>query len=238
VTDLLALVAARKRRDLLEKRTRVVGDQRRFRIGANFLALSRPVRAACIRAFTRFSGDECETAGLPRERFRVLDVAFRVAGTGSLGVFRVAVLVAGRGGRDGAWMFDLKEMDESAGEALATRQAESGPERVARGLKTLLRQPPMMLGTVRVQGHGLLVRRLTPQEDRLDWPALPEAQRAPALGYLGALTAAAHRRGARGKLRPLEAADGQRILRSATELAGLHEAVALAYAAELARDER
>jgi len=215
-----------------------VGAQRRFLIGHNFLTLSRPVRAACIRAFARYSGDECETAGLPPERFGVLDVAFRIAGTGSLGVFRVAVLVAGRGGRDGAWMFDLKEMDAPAGAAFETRPSEPGPERVVKGLRTLLRQPPMMLGTVRVMGHGLLVRRLTPQEDRLDWFAMPAAERAPTLGYLGAVTAAAHRRGARGKLRPFDAPDGQRILRSAVELAGLHEAVALAYASELSRDER
>jgi uncharacterized protein (DUF2252 family) len=238
VTELLALVSARKRRDILDKRTRLVGAQRRFRIGDNFLKLSRPVRAACIRAFARYSNDECETAGLPPERFGVLDLAFRVAGTGSLGVFRVAVLVAGRGGRDGAWMFDLKEMGESAGAAFATRPSEPGPERVVKALKTLLRQPPTMLGTVRVMRRGLLVRRLTPQEDRLNWATMSPAQRAPTLGYLGALTAAAHRRGARFKLQPFEDSDGQRLLRSAVDLAGLHEAVALAYAVELARDER
>src|SRR5262249_41411956 len=187
------------------------------------------VEAVCLRAFARFSGNECETAGLPGERFQVLDAAFRVAGTGSLGVFRVAVLVAGHAGRDGAWMFDLKEMDEPAGAAFATRRSEPGPERVVKALRTVLRQPPTMLGAVRALGHGMLVRRPTPQEDRLDWMTLPARQREPTLGYLGGLTAAAHRRGARGKLWQLEAADARRSLRSATELAGLHEAVALAY---------
>jgi len=232
VTELLERVAARKRRTLLEQWTRVVGRRRRFRLGERLLPLPRSVRAACARAFVRFAEAELARSGSPPERFRVLDVAFRVAGTGSLGTFRVAVLVEGHGEVDGAWMFDLKGMDAPAGEAFATRRCEAGPERVVDALRTMLRRPPLMLGAVHVLGHGLLVRRLTPNEDRLDWATLPGAQRAPTLGFLGALTAAAHRRGARSKLPLLDQSQGGKLLRSAAELAGIHEAVALAYAAE------
>ncbi|HTS80759.1 MAG TPA: DUF2252 family protein [Myxococcaceae bacterium] len=232
VTELLALVAARKRRELLDRRTRTVHGHRRFQLGETLLPLPRSIRTACARGFTRFAREEIARAGHPPERFRVLDVAFRVAGTGSLGTFRVAVLVEGHGAPHGAWMFDMKGMGESAGTAFATRPAEPGPDRVVHALRTLLRHPPTMLGAVRVLGHGLLVRRLTPQEDRLDWETLSETQRAPTLGFLGALTAAAHRRGARAKLRRLEGRQGRRLLRSAAELAGLHEAAALAYVAE------
>jgi uncharacterized protein (DUF2252 family) len=233
VSELLARVAARKRRELLEKRTVVSGHRRRFRIGPNFLRLPRGTRKACAQSFRRFAAAEAKRAGHPLERFAVLDVAFRVAGTGSLGTFRVAVLVEGHGTRDGAWMFDMKAMGESAGARFATAPTEAGPERVATALRTLLRVPPMMLGTVRTLGHGMLVRRLTPQEDRLDWPAVPQAQRAPTLAFLGALTAAAHRRGAGKSLPPLAGPDARRVLRNSVELAGLHESVALAYAVEL-----
>ncbi|MGZ3446856.1 MAG: DUF2252 family protein [Myxococcaceae bacterium] len=235
VTALLERVAARKRRALLERHTRILGRGRRFKLGETLLPLPRATRAACARAFARFAAQEVKRAGHPPERFRVLDVAFHVAGTGSLGAFRVAVLVEGHGTRDGAWLFDMKAMGESAGAAFATRRAEPGPERVVNALRTLLRHPPTMLGTLRVLGHGLLVRRLTPQEDRLDWATLPPDQRGPTLAFLGGLTAAAHRRGARSKLSPLEENQGRKILRSAVELAGLHEAVALAHAAEHAR---
>ena len=233
VRELLARVAARKRRELLEKRTVVSGHRRRFRIGDNFLRLPRGTRRACAQAFRRFAAAQAKRAGHPLERFGILDVAFRVAGTGSLGTFRVAVLVEGHGTRDGAWMFDMKAMGESAGARFSTGPVESGPERVATALRTLLRFPPTMLGTVRAMGHGMLVRRLTPQEDRLEWPTVPIPQRAPTLAFLGALTAAAHRRGSRKSLPPLAEADSRRVLRNAVELAGLHEAVALAYAAEL-----
>lgn len=235
VSELLARVAARKRRELLERRTVVAGHRRRFRIGDNFLRLPPGTRRACAQSFRRFASTQTKRAGHPPERFGILDVAFRVAGTGSLGAFRVAVLVEGHGTRDGAWMFDMKAMGESAGSRFATARTEAGPERVATALRTLLRFPPTMLGTVRALGHGLLVRRLTPQEDRLDWPTVPAGQRAPTLAFLGGLTAAAHRRGCRRSLPPLAEADGRRVLRNAVELAGLHEAVALAHAAELGR---
>ncbi len=235
VASLLKRVAARKRGALLERVTRVVGNHRRFALSETLLPLPRAVRAACARAFDRFGREEMKRTGHPPERFGVLDVAFRVAGTGSLGTFRVAVLVEGRGARDGAWLFDMKAMGDSAGAAFATRRTEPGPERVAQALRTLLRHPPAMLGTVRALGHGLLVRRLTSQDDRLDWATIPEKQRAPTLAFLGRLTAAAHRRGARSKLPSLESSQARKLLRSATELDGIHEAVALAYAAELAR---
>ena len=235
VSELLAVVAARKRRELLEKRTVVSGHRRKFRIGDNFLRLPRGTRKACAQAFRRFAAGEAKRLGHPLERFSVLDVAFRVAGTGSLGTFRVAVLVEGHGTRDGAWMFDMKAMGEAAGWRFADGRTEKGPERVATALRTLLRVPPMMLGTVGALGRGLLVRRLTPQEDRLDWPTIPHPQRAPTLAFLGGLTAAAHRRGTKKSLPPLAEADGRRVLRNAVELAGLHESVALAYATELDR---
>ncbi len=233
VSELLARVGARKRRELLEKRTVAVGDRRRFRIGDNFLKLPRDTQAACARAFRRFAAEQAKQQGHPPERFTVLDVAFRVAGLGSLGRFRVAVLAEGHGTVDGAWMFDMKEMAESAGTAFATHPMDPGPGRVANALRTLLGSPPVMLGNVRAVGRGLLVRRLTPQEDRLDWMTIRAEQREPTLAFLGALTAAAHRRCARRPPAPLDAADARRLLKNAAELAGIHEAVALAYAAEL-----
>ena len=236
VTELLACVARRKRRALLQEHTRVVRGERRFLLGESLLRLPSSARLACTRAFARFAAEQAQAADLSLDHFRVLDVAFRVAGTGSLGTFRVAVLVEGHGGRDGAWMFDLKAQGEPAGATFATRAPESGPGRVVGALRTMLRHPPVMLGTVRALGHGLLVRRLTPQEDRLDWSTLEPSQRATTLAFLGALTAAAHHRGARARPGPLEGGDARRLLASAAELAGLHEAVALAYPAESSRD--
>jgi uncharacterized protein (DUF2252 family) len=40
--------------------------------------------------------------------FKVLDIARRIAGTGSLGLERYVILVRGRGGPDGNFLLDLK----------------------------------------------------------------------------------------------------------------------------------
>ncbi|HSP18671.1 MAG TPA: DUF2252 family protein, partial [Myxococcaceae bacterium] len=230
VARLVERVTARNRRTFLERRTRGTGDERRFLRNDVLLRLSRSVRSACVRAFERYADAESRRSGVPRERLRILDVAFRVAGTGSLGALRVAVLVTGHGGRDGAWMFDMKAMGAPAGRELATRDAEPGPERVERALRTLLRHPPGMLGTVRLLGQGMLVRRLTPQEDRLDWASVTPSERARTLAFTGALAAAAHLRGAPSRPEPLSQKAGSKLLRSSVELAGLHEAVALSAA--------
>src|SRR5262249_60689147 len=124
------------------QRRPVAGRRRRFRIGPMCLRLPRGRRKACAQAFRRFAAVEAKRAGHALERFAVLDVAFRIAGTGSLGTFRVAVLVEGHGTRDGAWMFDMKGMGESAGARFATGPVEASPERGATALRTRVRLPP------------------------------------------------------------------------------------------------
>ena len=46
--------------------------------------------------------------------FEVLDIACRIAGTGSLGVERFVVLVEGKGSPDGNYLLDIKEAKPSA----------------------------------------------------------------------------------------------------------------------------
>jgi hypothetical protein len=92
-----------------------------------------------------------------------------------------------------------------------------------------------MAGTTRLEGTSMLVRRLTPQDDRLALDTLPPHEREPVLHHLGALTGALHRRGTRGPLVRWRAADARGLLESAVTLAGLHEAAAVHYAA-LSRD--
>jgi uncharacterized protein (DUF2252 family) len=164
------------------------------------------------------------------DAWRVLDVAFRVAGTGSLGVQRIAVLVAGKGGPDGGWIFDMKEEDEPSGAAFATGHAGSGAGRVLKALKKCLAYPPRLAGCTELEGKSLLVRRLMPQEDRLDIARLPPEQRFSVLRYLGALTGAMHRRSAK-KVPPWSLDEAQVMLEHAVTLAGVYEAAAVHYAA-------
>jgi uncharacterized protein (DUF2252 family) len=236
VEALLSRVAGRKRKALLDSRTRIVDGRRRFTIGPRYWKPGRALEAACRRGFQRYVAQLEGARPILTERLEIQDLALRIAGTGSVGALRVAVLVRGRGGRDGSWMFEMKEEDASAGEAFAVRSLGDGPTRVINAMRAGLRRPPLMLGETRVAGHRLLVRRLTPQEDRLDWAKLEPRHQEPTLSYVGWLAGAMHRRTADQRLAPLSPGDLRHLLFNAIELAGLHEAVALSHSA-LVRDD-
>jgi uncharacterized protein (DUF2252 family) len=238
VRVLLEQVETRKRKTLLDSRTSVVDDRRRFSRGPRYLRLRPSLAASCRRGFRGYVARLAADGSIDPERFRIEDLAFRVAGTGSLGALRVAVLVRGRGGRDGGWLFEMKEERASAGEAFAVRSLGSGPERVVAAMRACLEHPPVMLGTARAAGQALLVRRLTPQEDRLDWTKVVPEARGPTLAYLGWMAGATHRRAADERLSPLSEGEARRLLFSAIELAGLHEAVALSHCALSLEDQR
>ena len=73
-----------------------------------------PASAEQKRAVTALF-ERLDRADGPASRFfRPLDVARRVAGTGSLGVQRYTVLMEGKGPPDGYWLADLKEALPSA----------------------------------------------------------------------------------------------------------------------------
>ena len=87
-----------------------------------------------------------------------------------------------------------------------------------------------MIGTTTLRRSSMFVRRLAPQEDKLDFSKIDGAELAPLARHLGALLGAAHRRGAkRRRNEPWSAKDRARLLDRAVGLAGLHEALYLAY---------
>jgi uncharacterized protein (DUF2252 family) len=233
---LLDRAATRTRKELLDARTVLTAKGRRFLRGDRYRSLPAKQRPRVVKAFARYVRSlPVPLHGHP-SAWRVVDVAFRIAGTGSLGVERIAVLLSGKGGPDGAWIFDMKEEDKPSGAAFATGHAGSGAGRVLKALRKCLARPPRMAGSTSLGEKSLLVRRLMPQEDRLSLPHLPLAQRETVLRYLGALTGALHRRGAK-RAKPWSLDKAQVLLDNAVTLAGLYEAAALHYAA-LARSVR
>jgi hypothetical protein len=78
----------------------------------------------------------------------------------------------------------------------------------------------------------MLVRRLAPQEDKLDLAALDLGEFGAVARHLGALAGLAHRRGADARPRRIwRDADLDGVVRVAASLAGLHVATWLAWCA-------
>src|SRR6202012_4353146 len=100
---------------------------------------------------------------------------------------------------DNRWIFDMKAegAPSAQAQALLPAPAEAPAERVRTATLICLKHPPRMLGTTELEGKSMFVRRLSPQEDKLDLTHM-KAEELPALArYLGALLGRVHARGAK-----------------------------------------
>jgi hypothetical protein len=141
----------------------------------------------------------------------------------------------GKGGRDGGWLFEMKEQVEPAAASLLATPRQAPAKRVLGGIRACLEAAPTLGGTVKLDRKSMLVRRLVPQEDKLDPGALGPETIEDIATHCGALLGAAHRRGARDLPRKLwNRSEQDTLLESAIGLAALHEAAWLGYFAMLA----
>ncbi|SEK16514.1 MULTISPECIES: DUF2252 domain-containing protein [unclassified Variovorax] len=105
VQELLDTLKARSRPAFLDHRTDRKGRGRVIRCdGKRALKADDDARARVTKLIDTFAATQ-DKPGF----FKVLDVARRVAGTGSLGVARYIVLVEGKGSPDGNYLLDLKQ---------------------------------------------------------------------------------------------------------------------------------
>jgi uncharacterized protein (DUF2252 family) len=190
----------RQHASFLASRTRRDGAQgRRLRIdGKRALAATAEQKARATRLIDRFATTQPEPAF-----FEVLDVARRIAGTGSLGQERYVVLVRGEGAPDANQLLDLKlalpsSLDAALRKQLALRQPvwQDQGQRCVALQQRLQAVPVAMLHATRARGEAYVLRRLLPSQDRvsLDPKHTDLAQLAGALGDMGRLAAWAHLR--------------------------------------------
>jgi uncharacterized protein (DUF2252 family) len=230
VTRLIDRVRSRTRRELLDARTVAVRGVRRFVRGPRYEDLPGKLRARAERAFAKYVKRMPDAERPPAEALEIVDAAFRIAGTGSLGCLRIAVLARGKGGADGGWIFDMKEEDTPSSACLVRPPRLEPADRVCAGIHACLEHPPAMMGTTRLRRASMFARRLAPQEDRLDLTRLESDDLDPLARHLGGLLGAAHRRGAkRLPKKPWGDKDRALLLGHAIGLAGIHEAMYLAY---------
>jgi uncharacterized protein (DUF2252 family) len=229
VEELLDQVRCRSRTELLDARTELVHGTRRFVRGARYTDLSKEIRAAVPRAFEEFIASVPEAERPQKGSLAITDAAHRIAGTGSLGSLRIAVLVEGKGGPNGAWIFDLKEQGTPSASALVEPPRLEPAARVVDGIRACLAHPPRIVGRTHIGKVSMFGRRLTPQEDKIVLRRLRGDELLPLATYLGALVGMAHRRGA---TKPPSArwsrSDRETLRAQAITLAGIHEALYLA----------
>ena len=201
IRSLLLRVKGRTQRQLLDERTTTQRGHPRFRID-NKRAF--PVSAAERRDIT--TGIVRLAAKEPDPGFyRVLDVVGRIAGLGSLGVPRYAVLVRGPAGAQEQRILDVKAARPSAlalhfDSPTADEQSwgTNDAERVVQIQRRMQAIPPALLSRITIGSKQFVIRELQPSQDRLDLAASDGrlARFREAVGTMGELTAWAQLRGA------------------------------------------
>ena len=174
VGDLLRSTRALTRAKLLAKYAIVEEGKRRIRIRTDHtFALTARERQRVITCVDKFA------ATTPNPTFyRVLDVAGRIAGTGSLGLERYVVLVRGPGGRRRRRLLDLKQAPPSAltihlPDATQRRQPRwtTDAERIVAVQYRMQVIAPALLAATMIGRKSFVIRELQPSEDKLSLSA-------------------------------------------------------------------
>ncbi|MFM0202821.1 DUF2252 domain-containing protein [Paraburkholderia fungorum] len=171
VRELFDALASRSRAAHLDRRTVLKGKTRVLKVdGKKALPVSDKARAAVTDFMNKFA------AGEPNPDFyRIIDVARRIAGTGSLGVDRYVILVEGKGSPDGNYLIDLKEaLPSSVTPHVRTPQPkwQSEAQRVVEIQRRNQAVSQAFLHAVEFNQRSYVLRSLQPSEDRValsDW---------------------------------------------------------------------
>ncbi|MEO8875172.1 MAG: DUF2252 family protein, partial [Polyangiaceae bacterium] len=150
VTALVEQVRERTRLQLLDARTEVRHGKRAFVRGPRYRSISSTLAKQAKTAFVDYIKASKLVDLADSKHFDILDVAQRIAGTGSLGCVRIAVLTAGKGGRDDAFVFDMKEEGSSAAASFGKAPKGDAANRVIDAMRTSLASPPRMLGSTHI----------------------------------------------------------------------------------------
>jgi uncharacterized protein (DUF2252 family) len=166
IHHLLSDLRERKRNAFLDTRTDARGGKRAIRLdGKKALPASAQERKHVKALISSYASTQ------PAPGFyRVLDVARRIAGTGSLGLERYMVLVQGKGGVDGNYLLDLKRaVPSSLTPYLKTKQPRWPCEgqRVVALQQRIQAVPMAFLHSIEDAKASYVLRALQPSEDRI-----------------------------------------------------------------------
>lgn len=166
VRELLDKLRERTRVDFLNSRTKFKGKKRALLLdGKRALRVSPLQRQQVVEFMLSFAQRQSDP-----DFYHVLDVARRVAGTGSLGLDRFVVLIKGRGSPNGNYLLDLKlSTPSSLTPYLKVKQPRwpSQAHRVVALQQRSQAMPMALLQQVLIGENAYVLRGLQPSEDRI-----------------------------------------------------------------------
>ena len=168
VKQLLDNQRGRLRPQFLDTRTERKGKSRRIKIdGKKALPVSEKQRGKIMSFMEGFASQQ------PNPQFyKVLDVARRIAGTGSLGVERYAILVEGKGSPERNYLLDLKHaLPSSLTPYLQIKQPrwQTEAHRIVELQQRMQAVSMAFLHPVVIGKNAYVLRALQPSEDRVEF---------------------------------------------------------------------
>jgi uncharacterized protein (DUF2252 family) len=166
VGDLLNSLRQRNRPQFLDSRTLLKSKLRRLRVDGSKALPASPAQHQRVLALMRDFANTQNDPGF----FRVLDVARRVAGTGSLGQDRFVILVEGKGSPNANYLLDLKHVTPSCLTPHLKAKQPRWPSQAQRVVSVAERMQAVPMAFTHTlpwgAGSGIL-RGLQPSEDRI-----------------------------------------------------------------------
>jgi uncharacterized protein (DUF2252 family) len=171
VRKLLHALKRRRRAAFLDARTELTASGRRFKFDQEHQLLVSSVERTRISRCVERLGQRQGDPGF----FKVLDVARRVAGTGSLGLARYIIVVEGLGSPKKNYILDMKEERTSSLRPYLTVSQPAWTSEAGRVVANQARfqsMAPALLTAVGLGRRHFIVRELQPVQDRVnlaDW---------------------------------------------------------------------
>ncbi len=166
VADLLEDLERRKRSDFLDERTELISNRRQFKIdGKKILEISKERYQSIARSIELWASTQADP-----DFFEVLDIGFRVAGTGSLGLDRYLILVTGKGSPDRNYLLDFKQQLGSSLQPyvlIEQPEWENSAARVIEIQQSVQLSPPALLAAIEFDGGSYSLRELQPTQDKI-----------------------------------------------------------------------
>lgn len=169
VQTFLDKVCERKQKDLIRQRTEDKGGRVALRIDRiRFF----PVEKALRKELMAHMQDWIQTDPLLRRRYEVADCAFRIAGTGSLGVRRYVFLVRQIKNPSKYLLIDMKQAPPSC---ICQRVNITQPNWASEAARVVAVQQrmqnvcPALLGTTHFKDNDYVVKEMQPTADKIDF---------------------------------------------------------------------
>lgn len=172
VKDLLQTLKSRKRKSFI--RDRLDRKLRALKRIPNKILNAVPQDLGRIHALVSDWGNRQPNPDF----FNVLDIAQRMAGTGSLGLERYLILIQGKGYPYGSYLLDLKSARSSClSPYLPTLQPLWTNEacRIVEIQSRIQASPPAMLNVLMDSNQAYVLRELQPTADKLDLTTIPRS---------------------------------------------------------------